>query len=129
MVKLYISWYEQRTVAITQETEVVSERIVIYLAPVALDEGRHQQQQGALGLMEVGHDALHDVERVARCYHDLRVGVQRRQVVAVKVVQYLLQCLQRGEAVVLLLVGHPLRHAELLLRSIGTLADEHTYII
>ena len=68
--------YQQRTIAVAQESEVMAEGIVVYLAPVAFDEGRHEQQQCALGLVKVGDDTLHDVERIARCYHDLRIGVQ-----------------------------------------------------
>ena len=105
------------------------ESIVINLAPIALNKGRHEQQQCALGLMEIGHDALHDVECIAWCYHYLSVGVQRQQVVTIKVVKYLLQCLECGETIVLLLIRHPLSHAQLLLCSIGTLTDEYTYVI
>lgn len=68
--------HQQRTIAVAQESEVMAEGIVVYFAPVAFDEGRHEQQQCALGLVEVGDDTLHDVERIARCYHDLRIGVQ-----------------------------------------------------
>ena len=121
--------YQQRTIAVAQESEVMAEGIVVYLAPVAFDEGRHKQQQCALGLMEVGDDALHDMEGIAWSNHDLRIGVQGRQVVTVKILEYLLQGLQGGQRIVLGVVGHPLGDTQLLLGGIGITADEHTYII
>ena len=36
-------WDEERGVTITQEAEIVSQRIVVYLMPVALDKGTNQQ--------------------------------------------------------------------------------------
>ena len=41
--------------------------------------------------MEIGDDTLHDMERIARGNHNLRIGVQRRQAVTVEIVEYLLQ--------------------------------------
>ena len=79
--------------------------------------------------MEVGNNTLHDVERVARGNHNLRIGVQGGQIVAVKIIEYLLQRLQCGEAIIPFLVGHPLSHTQLLFHSIGTPTDEHTYIV
>ena len=107
----------------------MSKGVVVNLAPIALHEGRHEQQQSALGLMEVGDDTSHDVECVARRNHDLRIGVQGWQFVTVEIGEDVLQCLQGGKAVVVLLIGHPLGNAQLLLRSIGAATDEYSYII
>ena len=63
---------EQTRVAIAQEAKVVPKCIVVNLAPIALEEGAHEQQQRALGLVKIGDEHLHDLVSVARRYDDLR---------------------------------------------------------
>ena len=70
--------HKQRTVPVAQETEVVTKGVIINLAPVTFDKSRHEQQQCTLGLVEIGDDTLHNMERVAWRYHNLRIGVERR---------------------------------------------------
>ena len=50
--------------------------VVIDGAPLALDEGAYQQQQGALGLMEIGHHHAHYMECVARDDDNLGAAVE-----------------------------------------------------
>ena len=45
--------------------------IVVDLSPIPLHESGDEQQQGTLGLVEVGHDPFHQLERIARCDDDL----------------------------------------------------------
>lgn len=80
-------FHQQRAVAIAQEAKIVGQRIVVDGFPVALHEGRNQEQQCAFGLMEVGDNGLHHPELVARTYHYLRVGVQSGLLCAIEVVQ------------------------------------------
>ena len=63
---------EERTVAIAQETEVVSKGIVIDGVPVALHESADKQQQRRLRLMEIGDEHLHDMISISWRNDDLR---------------------------------------------------------
>ena len=116
-------------VAVAQEAEVVAQGIVVDRFPVAFHEGRDQQQQGAFGLMEIGDDAFHQLEGVARRDDDLRGGHQLVGLVAVQVVEYVLQGLVGGQAVVGRLVGHPLFHDQLFRGGLGMSRQKHAYVI
>ena len=67
---------EDGGIAIAQETEIVSQGIIVYLAPIAFDKGGYQQQQGALGLVEVGHYLLHYLVLITGGYDNLGTGVK-----------------------------------------------------
>ena len=54
--------------------------IVVDLSPIPLHESGDEQQQGTLGLVEVGHHAFHDVVLVAWGDDDLRGTVQHLHV-------------------------------------------------
>ena len=69
----------------------MGEGVVIDGAPIAVHEGRDEEQQGALRLVEVGDHHPHDVVFVARGYDNLCTGMQGFQAVAVQVVCYGLQ--------------------------------------
>ena len=45
--------------------------VIIDLPPISFHEGGDEQQQCALGLMEIGHNSLHQLERIARSDDDL----------------------------------------------------------
>ena len=87
MKSSYCLGYQQRRVAIAEETEVMGKGIVVDSAPVATDKGTDQQQESALRLMEVGDEHLYDFILVTRNDDDLRGGMERRQMMAVEPVQ------------------------------------------
>ena len=65
---------EQGGIAIAQESEVVSQGIVIHLVPITtLQEGAHQEEQRALRLMEIGNQHLHNLVDIAWGYDNLPV--------------------------------------------------------
>ena len=70
---------KQRAVAVTQETEIMGERIVVDFFPPFADECRYEQQQRALRLVKVRDQAARDAEAIARYDHDLRRGFQLLQ--------------------------------------------------
>ncbi len=57
--------------------------VIVDAPPVAPHEGGNEQQQGALRLMEVGYDGLHDAVAIARGNEDLRGAMERLDAVAV----------------------------------------------
>ena len=69
--------YQQRRVAIAQETEIVCQSIIIYLMPVAFHEGTHQKKQCGLRLMEIGDEHLDNLIIIARGNddHDVKCKV------------------------------------------------------
>ena len=107
----YVLWDEQRTVAVAEEAEVVGEGVVVDAVPVVADEGAHQEEQGALRLVEVRYHAADDVILVARGDDDLRRGVQHLLAPLVHVAEQSSEGIRRGEGVVVF-VGHPLRDVE-----------------
>jgi len=81
-----------------------------------------------LWLVEVGHYLLDNLVFVTRCNDDLRAGVQGVHLVAVQVVEYVLQGLHGGE-VHLVLIRHPLLHVQLLLVGVGLLCQQYADVI
>lgn len=81
-------WYKQVGVAIAQETETILQRIVIDLSPTTLEKCAHQQEQGALWLMEIGDKHLHDLVNISRGYDDSCGRVKRLKAIAIKIVEY-----------------------------------------
>ena len=67
---------EKRTVAVAQETETVTERIVVDRPPVPVDKCRDQEDQCTLRLMEIGHEHVNDTETETGNYDDARIGFQ-----------------------------------------------------
>ena len=65
--------------------------IIVYLFPVALHKSRNEQQEGALRLVEVGDNLLHDLVFITRGDDDLCAGVQGFHAVAVQVIENFLQ--------------------------------------
>ena len=66
--------------------------IVVDSAPVTLHECRYQQQQRALGLMEVRHQHLHYLVLIARGNDNLRRRVQHGLFMTVEPVEERLKC-------------------------------------
>ena len=52
---------KQGGVTVTKETEIVAQCVTVDGFPVTIHKGRHQQKQGALGLMEISHQHLHNM--------------------------------------------------------------------
>lgn len=77
---------QQRRITIAQETEVVSQGVVVHFPPVAMEEGTDEEEKSALRLMEIGDKHLHNLVLIAGGNDDLRAGVQRLQTVAVEIV-------------------------------------------
>ena len=65
--------------------------IIVYFLPVTFHKCRDEQQQGALWLMEVGDNFLHNLVVVTRGNDDLRAGMQGLHAVAVQIVEDALQ--------------------------------------
>ena len=72
----------------------MAEGIVVNFVPVALQEGRNQQEKGGLRLVEVGDHASHDMVVIARGDNDLRGGMEDIKMMLVHVGE------ERGEGVV-----------------------------
>ena len=79
--------------------------------------------------MKIGNDTLHYMERIAWSNHNLRISMQSRQIVTIKIIENLFQSLKSSKAIILLLIWHPLGDTQLIFRCIGTLTDDHTYIL
>lgn len=63
----------------------MAEGIVVNFVPVALQEGRNQQEKGGLGLVEVGDHATHDMVFIARGDDDLRRRMEHIQMMLIHV--------------------------------------------
>ena len=63
---------EQRAVAVAEEAEVVGECPVVDAVPVVTDEGGDEQQERAVGLVEVRHHTADDTVAVAGGDDDTR---------------------------------------------------------
>ena len=61
---------QDRTVTITQETEVMRESEIIDFPPVSVHERGNQKQQRTLRLMEIGHQNIHYPELESGYYYD-----------------------------------------------------------
>ena len=107
----------------------MAEGIVVDLLPVAVDEGGNKQEQSAPGLVEIGDDAADDLERIARGNDDLRGSDEGVEPVAIEVVENVLQSFRRAQAVVLLLVGHPLADHESACGGFGLCGKRYADVI
>ena len=125
----FIASEQQRAVAVAQEAEVVPERVVVDPPPVAFHEGGDQEQQRAPRLVEVGDDPFHQLELVARGDDDPRRRHQAVGAPAVEVIQDVPQRLGHGQAVVGLVIRHPLPHDQFLARGIRIILDEHADVV
>ena len=56
---------EEAAVAIAQEAEVVAEGVIVYALPVVADGCRHEEEERALRLVEIGEQGVDDPETVA----------------------------------------------------------------
>ena len=70
------SGYQQRTVAIAQETEVVLESVIVDFVPIAMEEGTHKKEQRGLWLVEIGYQHLHYLVLKAWGYDNLRTRME-----------------------------------------------------
>ena len=104
---------QDRRVAVTEETEIVGEGIVVYRVPVAAHKRAHQQKQGRFGLVEIRNQLIYDMERISRLNHYLCLGVQSVLSRTVQIVQYTLQRLLGGIGV-MLRIGYKLPYMQLL---------------
>lgn len=64
--------HKQRTVSVAQKPEITRKSIVVNILPITSNEGRNQQKQRALWLMEVCNQHIHNSETVTWNYNDLR---------------------------------------------------------
>ena len=74
-------------IAITQETEVVAQGVIVDSAPIATDKSADEQQECGLRLVEIGDELIHDMERVSGFDHDLCRGMERILPRRIKVVE------------------------------------------
>ena len=84
---------EEGGVTVAEETEIVGEGVVVDFAPVAVDEGTHEEEERGLGLVEIGDEGLHDFVVVAGSDDDLSGTVEDGEVVTVHPIE------KRGERV------------------------------
>ena len=66
---------QQRAVSITQKTETIVQRIVVYAFPIPAHKCRNQEEQSALRLVEIRNQPVHNPETEARDNDDSRTGV------------------------------------------------------
>ena len=81
---------QQGGITVAQETEIVFQGVIVDGFPVAVYKGGNQEQKGALGLVEVGYHHFDYVVMVAGGNDDLGAGFEHIQMMAVKVIQYIL---------------------------------------
>ena len=65
----------------------MAEGVVVDAAPVTMDEGADQEQKGALRLVEIGDEHLHNLVFIARGDDNLRAAVKYVLMVAVEPVE------------------------------------------
>ena len=65
---------EQGGVAVAEEPVAAIEGVAINAAPVFADEGTHEEEQRAVGLVEVRYHTAHKAEAEARANDDARIG-------------------------------------------------------
>ena len=112
---------EEGGVTVAEETEIVGEGVVVDFAPVAVDEGTHEEEERGLGLVEIGDEGLHDFVVVAGSDDDLSGTVEDGEVVTVHPIE---KRGERGESVLrpsgrLNIVGFPLGDVEAGLGDVG----------
>ena len=56
---------KDRTVAVTKESETFRQRIIINWLPVSTYKSRNEQKKGALRLMEISYQNIHNLETVS----------------------------------------------------------------
>ena len=123
------SLQEEAGVAVAQEAEAVTEGVVVDGAPVVVaHKGRHEQQQCALGLVKIGDHAVDDAVLEAGGYHELCAARVALGMMPVEIVDDVAQrLLGRDHAGGV--VGHPLRHGELILVGIGVRLEHLPYVV
>lgn len=110
------------------------EGIIIYLLPITMQEGTHQEKQGALRLMEIGYQHLHYLIGITWSDDDLRAGVKGFQSVAVEIIDDCLDSLHRSDvihqiAICRQLVWIPLFYMQVLFTCLRMLDEMHAHIV
>ena len=120
---------EEAGIAVTEEAEIVVERIVVDGAPVVYaHKCRHQQEQCALRLVEVGNHTANDAILESRRNHQLGTAHICLGVVAVEIVNHILQRFL-GADFTRCAVRHPLLHGEHFLVGIGVGFEHLPHIV
>ena len=86
-----VSGNKEGGISVTQEPKIIVKSVAVDLFPISVYKGRYQQEQGALGLVEIGYHHLHDVVLVARSYDDLGACLEHIKMMTVQVIQYILK--------------------------------------
>ena len=99
-----------------------------------MQEGTHQEKQGALRLMEIGYQHLHNLIGITWSDDDLRAGVKGFQSVAVEIIDDCLDSLHRGDAIHQVaicrqLVWIPLVYMQILLACLRMLDEMYSHIV
>ena len=99
-----------------------------------MQEGTHQEKEGALRLMEIGDQHLHYLIGITRSNDNLRAGMQGFQTVAVEIIDDCLDSLHRSDAIHQIaicrqLVWIPLLYMQILLACLRMLDEMHTHIV
>ena len=81
------------------------EGVIVNRVPVAFDKGADKEQEGALRLVEVRDQHLHDLVFIARGNDDLRAAMESSLVVTVEPGQDVLQGFQGFDGQLFLLIG------------------------
>ena len=108
--------------------------IAIYRFPVSFQEGAHQKQQGALGLMEIRYQHPNNLVFISGCDDDLCTGMKGFQLMGIQIVQQMGESLFNRNAchqfaVSSILVGLPLVHMQRLFRTVRMVVQLHTHVI
>ena len=99
-----------------------------------MQEGTHQEKQGALRLMEIGYQHLHNLIGITWSDDDLRAGVKGFQSVAVEIIDDCLDSLHRSDvihqiAICRQLVWIPLFYMQVLFTCLRMLDEMHAHIV
>ena len=110
----------------------MSQGIVVYLVPVAMDKGTNKEQKRRLGLVEISDQHLHYLIGLGGSYDKRRRRMERGELVASHPVEQSLQGLEAADLLLLairLLIRLPLVYVQLLFLDIGITHHLQAHII
>lgn len=103
------SGQEETAVAVAEEAELMVESVAVAVFPGIAYQGRHEQQECALGLVEICYQTTDNMVFIARGYHQLGVAVKVVKTVVVHPLQHMLVGFLGADIEAFELVGVPLQ--------------------
>ena len=83
------SGQEEAAVAVAEEAELMVESVAVAVFPGIAYQGRHEQQECALGLVEICYQTTDNMVFIARGYHQLGVAVKVVKVIVVHPLEHI----------------------------------------